>query len=263
MVRADSEFKPLADSGVRRTSAWLAGLVALVGSIGSALAFLASNEWFGAGDLSAMVVWSLPLGTLIVVTARVLSSRLAAARTIWQYFTLVPVCALVGVIWAIIVALLLGGYVGAFSFPVLFCWIAGATLGGITAAWLARPRSWPAAMLLLAALLVGLGRLNAYAANPEPRVRVVVKPNATPAEVQRVWTEVLGRPTERPGEHSMLPGISSISASGYEGSSAVFTVTFWTRSSDRQRDSLVALILRSPLIARVDSSLATDASGAR
>lgn len=246
---------------MNRSSAWLAGIIAVLGAVGAALAYLASNAWFGAGDLSAMVIWSLPLGALLAVTAGVLSRRLIAVRALWHYVALVPTGAVVGYLWTLVAAVVMGPWIGAFSFPVLFCWVAGGMLGGIAAAWLARPQSWPAALLLAAILLVSLGRLNTYA--PESRVRVIVKPGATPEEVNRVWTEVLGRPTGRPGEHDMLPELSSVAASGSEGVSAVLTVSFWKSTSRRERDSLVALILRSPLVARVDSVPATDTLGVR
>jgi hypothetical protein len=139
------------------------------------------------------------------------------------------------------------------SFPVLFCWVFGGVLAGIAAAWINHPRSWPTGLLLVGIALAALGRLNAYAQAPEPQMRVVVKPGATSDEVQRVWNEVLGHPTGRGNEHYMLREFSSVSAGGYEGESAILRVAIRKSTNQRQRDSLVALIRRSPLVVRIDT----------
>ncbi len=41
---------------------------------------------------------------------------------------------LTGVLWTFAAALILGGWIGAFSFPVLYCWAIGGLLGGLVAA---------------------------------------------------------------------------------------------------------------------------------
>lgn len=257
------KFSSLRRVDVSRRPSWLAGLITVLGALGAAVLYLAGNAWFGAGDLWAMLFWSVLLGALLAIVVGPLSRRLAAAPTLWRYAALVPLGGLLGYLWTWVVALLLGGWIGAFSFPVLFCWVAGGLLGGVAAAWSGRPRSWPAALALGAAVAFALGQLNAYARAPAPRVRVIVKPGASAAEVDRVWTEVLGRPTGRPGEHDLLDGLSSVAASGQVGESAVLTVSFTKRTSRRQRDSLVALIRRSPLVARVDTVVPDDSVGIR
>lgn len=246
-----------------RHSALLAGFVATFGAVASAVTYLAGNSWFGTGDIWTMLLWSLPLGFMLTGVTRLLSPWLTTAGALTRYAVLLPVGGLLGVVWSFFAALLLGGWIGAFSFPVFFCWVAGGLLGGLAAAWEGRRSSWPAAVLLATAVVVALLRLNAYAQAPEPRVRVVVKAGAANEEVQQVWTHVLGRPTGRPGEHSMLEGLSSVSASGLEGESAVLTVSFWKSLSQRERDSLVALIQQSPLVLRVDRVSSTDTSGVR
>lgn len=232
---------------------WVSGLGALLGSVGGATWYLAGNNWFGAGDLPAMLVWSAPLALLDALLVGSAARRLEGSSGWLRYGVLVPLGATVGVLWSIAAALLLGPWIGAFSFPVLFCWLAGGALGGIGAAAAANTRTWPVAVTLAAAVVLALGQLNAYARAPAPRVRVVVRPDATPDEVQKVWTHVLGRPTGRGDEHYMLDGLQSVAAIGEEGKSAVLEVSFRKGLSREERDSLVALIRRSPLVARVDS----------
>lgn len=239
---------------MNRNSSLLAGVVAVAGAVAAAAAYLSFNGWFGARDLPAMIVWSLPLGMMTAVTVRVLSRRLAGAKALWHYVALAPVGVVLGVAWTFIVAFVMGGWIGTFSFPVLLCWVFGGASAGIAAAWINHPRSWPTGLLVGGIALVALGRLNAYAQAPEPQVRVVVKPGATSDELQRVWNEVLGHPTGRGAEHSMLPELAYVSASGYEGGSAILTIALRKTTSQRERDSLIALIRRSPLVLRVDTN---------
>ena len=114
-----------------------------------------------------------------------------------------------------------------------------------------------------AVLYLGAARLDAHMRAPAPRIRVVVKPNATPDEVNRVWTEVLGGHGGRRGEDNLLPELSSVTATGGEGNSAVLTAKFSKSTSRRQRDSIVRLVGSSPLVARVDVVPPRDESGVR
>lgn len=232
---------------------WVSGLGAVLGAVGGAVWYLAGNDWFGAGDLPAMLVWSTPLGLLEALLVGRAARRLQTASGWLRYAALTLLGGIVGVLWSIVAALLLGPWIGAFSFPILFCWVAGGALGGVAAAVAVNTRTWPVAVALAAAVVLSLGQLNAYARSPAPRVRVVVRPDATPEEVQRVWTHVLGRPTGRGDEHYMLPGLQSVAAVGNEGKSAVLEVSFRKGLPRAERERLVALIRRSPLVARVDS----------
>jgi hypothetical protein len=232
---------------------WVSGVGAVVGSVGGAIWYLAGNDWFGAGDLPAMLAWSVPLGLLEALLIGPAARRLGTSSGWLRYGVLVFLGGAVAVLWSIVAALLLGPWIGAFSFPVLFCWLAGGALGGVAAAAAANTRSWPVAVALAAVVVVALGQLNAYARAPAPRVRVVVRPDATPREVRRVWTHVLGRPTGRGDEHYMLSGLRSVAEIGNEGTSAVLEVSFRKGLSPEERGRLVALIRRSPLVARVDS----------
>jgi hypothetical protein len=245
------------------SSRWVAGLGAVLGSVAGAVWYLAGNDWFGAGDLPAMLAWSMPLGLLEALFIGPAARRLRSSSGWLQYGVLVLLGGIVAVLWSLIAALLLGPWIGAFSFPVLFCWLAGGALGGVGAAAAANRRTWPVAVALAAAVVLALGQLSAYARAPAPRVRVVVRAEARPEEVQRVWTHVLGRPTGRGDEHSMLPGLQSVAAIGHEGESAVLEVSFRKGLSRAEREALVAQIRRSPLVARVDSVSSDEAPRVR
>lgn len=247
-------------------AAFVTGVVAVLGSLLAGAAYLAANDWFGAGDLAALLVWSLPLGVLVAVSMHPLVKRAPAQRGWKAYSMSVVVGAGVGFAWSIAAALALGPWIGAFSLPVQVCWMAGGTAAGIATGWLGSPGSGRTALALGALLVVAVARVHAHALAPEPTVRVLVRPGASPDEVSRVWSTVLGRLTGREGhpeEHALLAEIAGVSASGYVGDTAILTVTFWKGIRDRQRDSVIALIGESPLVARVDTLSAKTTRGRR
>jgi hypothetical protein len=93
--------------------------------------------------------------------------------------------------------------------------------------------------------------MNAYALEPEPRVRVVLAPGTTQVDEERFWHEVIGEPGRTPTERSLAEGITSAGIFDYEAGRPVFTVTFKKGISGERRDSLIARIRRSAIVARV------------
>ena len=106
-------------------SAFIAVLVAFV----VAFLLLAFNHWFGVEDLTAFGGWSLPFAFLVAVLSLAFA-RISKRRS--RKFRYV-VGALVGLVagfgYTYGVALMLGPWFAAFSFPVLYCWMAGAVAG--------------------------------------------------------------------------------------------------------------------------------------
>jgi hypothetical protein len=112
----------------------IAAVVSIVGAVAAATLYLDLNDWFGAGDLPAMFFWSLPLGALCFFTIRRTSSRFAHRSLMARRVVLGLVGALTGILWTFGVVLILGAFIGAFSFPVLYCWTFGGLIGGVAAA---------------------------------------------------------------------------------------------------------------------------------
>ena len=99
-----------------------------------AVLFLSLNEWFGAGDLPAMLAWSLPRGGIVAVLAGRTLRRTSTKSRVVETSALAAVGILAGVGWTFAAAAILGGWIGAFSFPVLYCWGIGGLAGGLAAA---------------------------------------------------------------------------------------------------------------------------------
>lgn len=248
------------DTLPRRTAA-RAALVAVAAPVVAAVGYLATNQWFGAGDLSGLTIWSLPLGALTFVSFRPVVARLRGARTSWRYVALVTLGSVLGIGWTVASALLLGGWLMAFSFPAPFYWPAAGLLAGIAAAWLPARRSWPVAFVLALAVLAGLLRLHAYAQMPPPRARVVMAQGTTSDDINDFWQKVIGRPGAHPGEFDLLGGIAGAGVTDYEGKRPVFTVSFRKRLGSEELEALLARIRSSPLVDRVEIIPDSDRSG--
>lgn len=237
-------------------TAWLAALAA-------AVSYLATNDWFGAGDLYGMVIWSIPLALLVALGAKLAGRWLTRWSPLVAYPAAVVLGGAMGLATFIGAALVLGPWLGAFSFPVLFCWLFGGVIGSLVVVWAGQRHTWPAAALLMLAAVGVLARANAYAQAPAPRIRVYAKANATSAEVQQIWTDVIGQPHPSGQGHTMLDGLSGASASGRDGPHEILTVSFRKSTSRARRDSIIAIIRRSPLVAKVEQVPPSDRSGVR
>ena len=234
----------------------IVALATIITAVGSAAIYVALHDGFGRGDLAAMTTWTLPLAFAVSVVMRTLSSRFPNARKMLAYAMFVSAGAILGFLWTVVAALLLGGWIAAFSFPVLLCWVGGGFAGGVTAALLIHPRSWLAAGLLVALCTIVLVRINIYESAPESAIRIVMKQNANEEEVDSMFTDVLGTRTGRaghPDEHSLLPSLSTVSVTGRERANPMIFAQFWRHTSLSTRDSVIARILRSPLVIRVDT----------
>lgn len=99
-------------------------------SAATAIAHIGLNKGFGRGDFGPYLFWttvfSLLLAALPGRARRVMEGR-------FRYVMAITGGGLAGLLWTIVVAYLLGPWFGAFSFPVLFCWVAGGVAGLVLA----------------------------------------------------------------------------------------------------------------------------------
>lgn len=99
-------------NAARRAAGW-----GFVGSMMPAFVDLASSDWFGASDLPALVLCSLPFVVILALSGRALGRRVAHHR-IWTALVIGAIAGIaVGFLWTLSVLLLMGGWFGAFSFP--------------------------------------------------------------------------------------------------------------------------------------------------
>src|SRR5437867_1281752 len=82
----------------------LAALTALAGAVGSAAAYLYLNDWFGAGDLRAMIVWSVPVAAGVYLASRL---ALRPSKTGFRYLAAVLLGLGIGLVWDVCAGLVL------------------------------------------------------------------------------------------------------------------------------------------------------------
>ena len=119
--------------GTRRFQ-FAVGIATIIGTLGFAAAYVALHDWLGRGDLIAMMTWSLPLACAVAELMTALSARVPRASATLAFALFVPSGAILGGLWTLLVAVVVGSWILAFSFPVLWCWVAGGFLGGLAAA---------------------------------------------------------------------------------------------------------------------------------
>ena len=103
------------------------GFICLITSIIVAGIALVLNDGFGANDMWAFLFWSVPFAAVVAFIS--VANPYRNLGSFARYCAAVIAGALIGVVWTFIVALLVGPWFLAFSFPVLSCWVAGGVSG--------------------------------------------------------------------------------------------------------------------------------------
>ena len=116
----------------------VAAIAFLTTSLATAVVFLSANHWFGLGDLTAFLFWS----TLLAIPSASVATVYGRLATRLNRYVAVIVALVAGVILGyastLVVWKILGPWFGAFSFPVFYCWMAGAIAACLTATKLRR-----------------------------------------------------------------------------------------------------------------------------
>lgn len=100
---------------------------------------VAANDGFGAGDVPVFAFWSVLLAILIATLAPPVLRRLGRRRRPTAALLAALSGAAAGTVFTFAVALGLGPWVGAFSFPILYLWAAAGALGLASSALLLSP----------------------------------------------------------------------------------------------------------------------------
>ena len=110
----------------------LVPLACLISSYIAARVFLGSNGGFGAEDIRAFLFYTVPFSVALVMLSFGLSVLLIDVRPAPRIIVALIVGASAGFLWTIINRWMLGLWFGAWSFPVLYCWIVGGAIGMLT-----------------------------------------------------------------------------------------------------------------------------------
>ena len=105
----------------------------LVGSYAMARALVAANGGFGGGDVSTLVYSTVPFAAVLLLVSFVLLV-LPKRHLILRLALALIIGATSGFIWTVYNRWMLGPWFGAWSFPVVYCWMVGGH-----SVWLAQP----------------------------------------------------------------------------------------------------------------------------
>lgn len=108
-------------------------LVCLIASGLVATLMIILNNGFGVGDMWSFLFWSMPFAAGVAVLARLLRRLCCRLSPLVRYLVAALSGALSGLVWTFFVALLLGPWFSAFSFPLFSCWMAGGASGMVLA----------------------------------------------------------------------------------------------------------------------------------
>jgi hypothetical protein len=150
-------------TSITQSAAWRAVAWGVLGTLGPALADLSTSNWFGAGDLRGLLFFSLPFIVVLAFSGVVLARRLSQ-RPLWAGLIVGGIAGTVlGFLWTFANALLLGAWFGAWSFPVLLCWMTGGALSLASAATTRATPDWGGLTLESCAyVLVAVAALYVY-----------------------------------------------------------------------------------------------------
>jgi hypothetical protein len=122
---------------------------ALIGSVsfgivswGSAFIHVAQNDWFGAGDLRGFAFWVLIFSALIYPFLHFLHKKTVSKSLLISYGSALLTSLVLTFLFILLLILVLGPWIGAFSFPVLFCLLIGSSIGSILTVYISRPKTW-------------------------------------------------------------------------------------------------------------------------
>lgn len=224
-----------------------AAAVSVVASLAAAVAAVVLAGGFGEDDLGSFLFWTLPFAALVGAAAVALT-RLVAGRSVAVFLLVaVPVAVVAAALWTIAVAVLLGPFFFAFSFPVLPCWAAGGAVG--IAASLAKTRVLLAvAAFALLASTSSVPLLAALREDEATDMVVYFEPQVSDAEISSFWEAYLMVPRGSRGS-DLLPGVASM-VGDYEGNA--IEIEFFPDATAKQKAVVRGRAEASPLVARVE-----------
>jgi len=100
-------------------------LINMAASLAVVIVTLALQQWFGAADISSFLFWTFLFAAAVATVAPAILKGIQPLPR-WMKYGLLVVAAIGGAIaWIYAVSLVLGPWMGAFSFSLLYPWMAG------------------------------------------------------------------------------------------------------------------------------------------
>jgi hypothetical protein len=102
------------------------------------LIILSQQDWFGAGDSYAFILWTVPLSLGIAFSADAILYLYRNFSFAVRLLLITISAAALSFLWTLLVHTFLGAWFGAFSIPVFYLWVAGSLVQLLYLNWLMR-----------------------------------------------------------------------------------------------------------------------------
>jgi hypothetical protein len=225
-------------------------------SFAAATVLLWRGSWWGSRDFPAFVFWSIPYSAIIYQIVRLIDNR--AGDCMMLRYVLVTLCSIAAsLLWTSIVAYMLGGAFFAFSFSVLFCWIAGTAAALFYSVVFRYPRSLIVGLAMLGLICTGGWHMIAAASSAARYdLLVTIDPGATENDITTLYYNVIGYPSPKGEGYKLLGAISAVGrVDTRENARLLVSLHSWLSDSDREK--VRQHISASPLVIDVKEMLAT------
>ena len=158
---------------------------------GYAFSYVALNDWFGASDLQGFAFWVLIFSVLTYPILEYLVKKTAGKTALSSYGLALLTSLAITIIFILLMLFLLGAWIGAFSFPVLFCLLIGASIGSILSVYIQRPSTWVSAIFSVSILPIIFSVLvSIYFTQPDDLL-ITVSNDIPPQQINKVWNKVI------------------------------------------------------------------------
>jgi hypothetical protein len=182
----------------------LSGLINILTCLIAATIVLYRQDWFGTRDTYAFIFWTLPLAIGLAVTGKTIINLFKTNFLLLRLLFIILTAGLLSFGWAYCVALVLGPWIGAFSIPILYLWIAGSFLQLLFLDWhlpklIEKPKTSKIIFGLLAfpltliIVVIGMYLLSFLSSNfTRPEKETYLIPNDFEGEFRVIYGEKCG-----------------------------------------------------------------------
>ena len=104
---------------------FLSGLLNTIACAISVTVILYRHDWFGKGDVYAIIFWTIPLVISLAVSGGTIVNVVKTNKFILSIPIILIVSSIISYFWVHFVFLVVGPWINAFSFPVFYLWTIG------------------------------------------------------------------------------------------------------------------------------------------
>lgn len=231
----------------------IGSLVFPVIALSVAVGYVAFNDWFGANDVYPFAYWSLVMSLPAFPVVYLFDRWTRAWSAILAFIAAIAFGTVAGLASTVVVAVILGPWINAFSFPVFYCWLTGALACLTTCVVLRRPRMWPGLLPAVAGpVLAVIGLFAVLYAQPDDLV-IHIESTANREQVESIYSEVLSV-SHPSGRHTLREGIRGTARTDTNSERSI-TVSFWPGTSEDRRAEIKARVRASPFVSQTSDSL--------